>query len=61
MCSHRLVPDSLGKMPRQPFCQAAGINKNQGGPVLFNQVFKAIVNFLPDFVGHYRLTRAMKE
>ena len=54
MSSHHLLTDAFGEMPRQSFCQAAGINKNQGGLVSFNQVFEAIVNFLPDFVGHDR-------
>ena len=43
------------QVPGDPFREAAGVDKNQGGVVFGNEISQAVVDLAPDFGRHDRL------
>ena len=52
-----VLAQALGQRGRRAFSQTPGVYKNQRRAVLFDQLFKAIVDFAPDFRRHDRFQR----
>src|SRR4030095_10955365 len=58
--SHQLLTDSIAEMARNPFRQAAGVDKNERRSMLANQRGQAIVVLLPNLVRHHGIERRLR-
>jgi hypothetical protein len=54
MCGNRVLSQAFAKVMRHALCEAARIDKNEGRTMLRGQLDKAIVDFVPHFVGSHR-------
>ncbi len=52
MRRHLIRADALREMAGHPLDQPAGVDKDQGRPVLADQIGEAVVNLLPDIARH---------
>ena len=57
MRGHVFISQPFAEVPRYPLSHAPGVDEDQGGLVLANQVGDAIIDFFPDFVRHQRFQR----
>ncbi len=57
MRRHVLLAQALGEMPGHALGQAPRVDEHQRGAVLAHQLGQAVVDQLPDLVGHHRFQR----
>jgi hypothetical protein len=61
MRRHRIRTKQFAQMVRHAFGHSARVHENQSGPMRLDQLREAMIDFLPDFIRHYRLKRRLRK